>query len=572
MASLLVLKGANQGQRLTLDGKDHITMGRNRDCTVVIESPAVSRVHARILRLGGKLFIEDGDGQGNFSRNGTFVNNQQISGQTPLKDNDRIKICDFLCTFHDAPTRAPLPSWAGGTEPEANVEEEPEGTSTVEATIGRLSNNQLLEAQPTEKISALLEISTYLAKTLELDTLMPRIAESLFQLFKQADRCFLILRDPADAAKLIPKMIKTRRPGNESSARFSKTIVRSCLESASAQLFDDASSAPQFALAQSVADFRIRSVMVAPMCGAADGTPFGVIQLDTQDRSKKFTQDDLKLLLGVANQAAVALENVQLHTSLVSQERSRRDMELAKQVQRSFLPQTLPNLPGYQFYAHYEPALVIGGDYYDFMPVGGRQVTLLGDVAGKGVSAALLMAKLSALARFCMLTEAEPAVAITKLNDELLLGDLLDKFVTLAAVVLDPAKHQVTVVNAGHVTPMIYRQFAGTLEDAIDAESCGLPLGVMPGYKYNSVQAELRPGDTLLLFTDGVTDAQNNKPKPSRFEMSGVYEAVQQVRSVPDEPMTPVRLGERLIKAVKQFSVGTNQYDDIALVSFGRVS
>ncbi|MBL8799899.1 MAG: SpoIIE family protein phosphatase [Planctomycetia bacterium] len=570
MASLLTLKGATPGQRLTLDGKDPVTLGRAQTCTMVLESPAVSRVHALIKSVNGKLFIEDGDGKAP-SRNGTYVNNQAITAATPLKDNDRIKICEFLFTFHDQPVRPPLPAWAEGGEGEGNTDEDGEGTSTVEATLSRQSTNQLLEAQPAEKIAALLEISTYLARTLELDTLMPRIAESLFQLFKQADRCFLILRDPADAAKLIPKMIKTRRAGGETSARFSRTIVKVCLDSASAQLFDDASSAPQLALAQSVADFRIRSVMVAPLCSATDGKPFGVIQLDTQDRSKKFTQDDLKLLLGVANQGAVALENVQLHTSLVTQERSRRDMELAKQVQRSFLPQTLPKLPGYQFYAHYEPALVIGGDYYDFMPVDGRQVTLLGDVAGKGVSAALLMAKLSALARFCMLTEPEPAAAITKLNDELLLNDLLDKFVTLAAVVLDPAKHQVTVVNAGHVTPMIYRQFGGKLEDAIEAESCGLPLGVMPGYKYTSVQAELRPGDSLLLFTDGVTDAQNNQPKPTRFEMSGVYETVQQARPVPGEPITATQLGERLIKAVKQFSVGTNQYDDIALVCFGRV-
>jgi len=566
MASLLILKGANQGQRMPLDGKDRITLGRNRDCTVVIDSPAVSRIHAQIVRVNGKFFIEDGDGKGP-SRNSTFVNNQKIAAQTQLKDNDRVKICDFLFTFHDG--TAPLK-----VAPEELPEEEqaePEGSSTVEATVGSVPANQLLESQPTEKLTALLEISTYLSKTLELDTLMPRIADSLFQLFKQADRCFLILGDKDDPnGKLVPKMIKTRRPGQESSASYSRTIARRCLETGDSLLSEDASADQKFGLAQSIADFRIRSVMLAPLCAVADGKPFGLIQLDTQDRTKKFSQNDLKLLKGVANQAAVALENVQMHASLMSQERARRDLDLARQVQRSFLPQTLPNLPSYQFFAHYEAALTIGGDYYDFVPRGHELCVMLGDVAGKGVAAALLMAKLSALARFCILTETEAAAAVTKLNDQLLMGDLLDKFVTFAVVILDPATHRATIVNAGHVVPLVYRQQTGSLDDAIGGDDSGLPLGVMPSYQYTSVQVELGPGDSLLLFTDGVTDAQNAQNKQERFEMTGVHAAIKQARTSPTEVVTPVKLGEKLIKTVKQYSAGISQYDDIALVCFGR--
>jgi len=567
MAVLHILKGANQGQRLPLE-EDRITLGRNRDCSVIIDFPAVSRVHAHILRIDGKYYIEDGDGQGTASRNGTFVNNQQVNKPTVLKDQDRIKICDFLCTFHDDPPLMPLPHALRDEEEEAEPPEEDPSSTVVEAKLGRLSASQVLDAQPTEKISALLDISTHLSKTLELETLLPRIAESLFQIYKQADRCFLIQQETRGdpASKLVPKLIKTRRAGGEANARFSRTIAKQCLETGQAFLSEDASTDSRFGLAQSIADFRIRSVMVAPLC-AAEGKPFGVIQLDTQDRTKKFTQDDLKLLIGVGNQAAVSLENVQLHQTVVARERSQRDLELAREVQRSFLPQQAPVVARYEFYSHYESALEIGGDYFDFIPLpDGQLAIVLGDVAGKGVAAALLMAKLSAEARYCMLWYPDPAVAITRLNDSLLRAGLLDKFVTLAAVVLNPTTHTVTVVNAGHLTPLLWRQSDGSLDDAVDAEVSGLPLGVMEGYEYASAQTTLQPGDSILVFTDGITDAQ--AVKGDRFEMTGVREAL---KNVPGQAGA-AQLGDRLVKAVKAHALGKPQYDDIALVSFGRVS
>src|SRR5207248_3925661 len=141
------------------------------------------------------------------------------------------------------------------------------------------------------------------------------------------------------------------------------------------------------------------------------------------------------------------------------QQRVQRDLELGESVQRAFLPQALPEVDGYQFFAQYKSALTIGGDYYDFIPLpDGKLAVLLGDVAGKGVPAALLMAKLSAEARYCMLMAPDdPAKAVTCLNDvlaHLLQSGNMDRFVTLAAAVLDPAKNAVTLLNAGHMPPL----------------------------------------------------------------------------------------------------------------------
>jgi len=560
MASLLVLKGANQGQRLTLDG-ERVTLGRDPASDVVLGGTAVSRRHATIVRLHGQYYIEDGDGTvPGRSRNGTFVNNEAVPvpGRLSLRHNDRIKICDFLFTFHDL---KPLPEALRAEEPDAN-EDTLQPPPPVEAAVSHLSSSLLLETQPAEKLKAILDISGILSKTLEVDPLLPKIVDSLFNLFKQADRGFVILLDEA-TKRLVPKVIKTRRPQDEANARFSRSIVRPCLETVQALLSDDAATDKRFAMSQSIADFSIRSVMCAPLW-STDGKGLGVIQLDTQDRRKKFTQDDLNLLVGVASQASIALENAKLHQESLARERLKRDMDLARQVQLSFLPLRLPEVSGYEFYASYEPALEVSGDYYDFIPLSQQRLgILLGDVAGKGVAAALLMAKFSAEARACMVSEGDPAAAATRLNATMHQAGLTDRFVTLAAVMLDPLTHTVTLVNAGHPSPLILRQ-AGTLEEAAPKEVAGLPIGVLDGYRYVGREVRLGPGDSLFIFSDGVPEAMD--VHEVQFQSQGIRALLQ------GQTASPRALGERLVKAVKQHAAGRSQHDDITLVCFGRTS
>jgi serine phosphatase RsbU (regulator of sigma subunit)/pSer/pThr/pTyr-binding forkhead associated (FHA) protein len=541
MPALHIIKGANEGALVPLEG-DKFILGRNPDCAVVIPVTSVSREHAQILRLGTRFFIEDKG-----SRNGTFVNDRAITGRTQLKNNDKIRICDFQAAF---------------LEKDSDEEGEPESTSTVEAMISQ-SSQQLLHEQPAEKLRGLLEISSNLSKTLELDALMPKIVESLFNLFRQADRCFIIQTEEG-SKKLMPKVVRTRRPQDETNARPSRTIVQRCLDTAQAFLSDDASRDDRIQLSQSVVDFRIRSVMCVPLCDA-NGKAFGVIQLDTQDRSKKFTQDDLKLLYGVAHQAAIALDNARLHAEAVARERLRRDLELAHKVQLSFLPARLPEVGGYEFYAHYEPANEVGGDYYDFIPMPqGRLAISVGDVAGKGVSAALLMAKLSSDARFSLLTEPDLRKATARLNDLLYeFTSPMDRFVTLAGVILEPQRHALTLVNAGHLSPMIYRKGSGTLTEAMPKERSGVPLGIMADYTFDTSQLALEPGDSLLMFSDGVIDALDVREKP--FGMAGVRRALEDAGDAAAKA-----LGERITRAVQQHASNRPPHDDVTLVCLGR--
>lgn len=555
MASLLILKGPNQGMRIPLN-QDKIVMGRHSDCDVVINVPAVSREHARIIRTNGKYFVEDLK-----SRNGTLVNGQAIETEKlhPLFDNDQIKICDFICSFHEL-ERKPLPAELAR---ETQENQETEGSSTVEASIST-SSSLVVEQQSAERLRAILDIMGKLVGTLQLDELLPKIVDRLFELFRQADRGFIILKEEP-SGRLIPRVIKTRRPQDEANARFSKSIVKMCLERGEGFLCDDAASDSRFSLSQSIADFRIRSVMCAPLIGQ-DGKAYGVIQLDTQDRSKKFHPDDLSLLVGVGNQAAIAVDYAKRHEEQLARDRIRRDLELAQQMQLSFLPRVLPNVPGYECFAHYEAALEVGGDYYNIEPLADQRIAVtVADVAGKGVPAALLMAKLSSDARFCLHTAVSPSMAVSKLNDLLVpQTSQNDRFVTFASMVLDPRQHQVTLVSAGHQSPLLYRSSRDSLEEAMPTEVIGLPLGVCESAQYEAWQVQLEPGDFLLCFTDGVTDAKDKQGR--QFQTSGIYEALRL------RPSGPREAGERLIKAVKLHSAGCPQYDDITVVCFGRAS
>jgi serine phosphatase RsbU (regulator of sigma subunit)/pSer/pThr/pTyr-binding forkhead associated (FHA) protein len=555
MASLTVLKGVNQGTVLPLEG-EKIILGRNADCQVVINVPAVSREHAQIRRIQGKFYIEDLK-----SRNGTFVNNQEVTARVLLKDNDRVKICDNVYVFAEADAKPPLPAdlrRGGGAEA---VEEE-ESSSTVEATLSH-SSKRILEAQPAEKLAFLLEITGELTQTFALNQLLPKIVDSLFHVFRQADRGFIILTEEG-MDRLIPTVVRTRRPHEESSARFSQRIVRRCLETGEGLLSEDATADKRFDLSQSIADARIRSVMCAPLLGRSSGRAFGVIQLDTQDRSKKFNAEDLKLLMAVAGQAAIALENARMHETLVARAGLERDLSLANKVQLSFLPKRPPQVAGYEFFAHYEPAQEVGGDYYDFIPMPNQKIAvMIGDVAGKGVPAALLMAKVSSDARFTMLTERNAADAVSRLNELMQEAGLLDRFVTLSAAVLDPLTHEVTFVNAGHLPPLLFRATTGKFVEGAPRDLAGFPLGVADGIPYEASTVQLSPGDAIVLCTDGVTEAKDKQDHEFNTERT--------IAALQASPCTPRAMGPRLVSAVKQHAAGCKQHDDITVVSFGRM-
>jgi hypothetical protein len=346
-----------------------LSIGRDDTCDVPIPNNAVSRKHAQVLLANGQVILEDLK-----SRNKTYLNNQEVNGTVALKNDDRIKICDYLFRFHDekaAATPSPAaPARRPAAQPEDDDADPDETAVQVQHTVARGAARQLLEVQPAERLRALLDISRELSRTFELDPLLPQIADTLFGVFRQADRCFIVMLD--EAGRMVPKATKSRRARGDDE-RFSKTMVRKCLESGEAYVTEDASNDAQLGAAQSIAAIQIRSAMCVPLL-TADGKPLGAIQLDTHDFTKKFKADDLSLLSIVANFASVAVEKAQLVGVMLDRQKQQQEIEIARKVQLGFLPQTCPEIEGYEFFAFYSAAQTVGGDYYDFIQLpGGRK-------------------------------------------------------------------------------------------------------------------------------------------------------------------------------------------------------
>ena len=369
--------------------------------------------------------------------------------------------------------------------------------------------------KPEIKLKAILEITRNLSSELKIDAVAPKILDSLMELFPQAERLFLILVDPV-TKRLVRKAFKHRPgkkslfatsvPADEVPMSISRSIVNHVLLQKKAVLSQDAGADKNLPTSASIADLKIRSVMCVPLL-TPDKEALGIIQLDTSDR-KQFAQEDLDVLAAVAGQAAISIQNAQMHESLLERERLTRDLKLAEQVQKRFLPQTVPMIAGFEFFAHYDPAYEVGGDYYDFVPLPGDKLAIaVGDVSGKGVSAALMMAKFSGDTRYCILTENSPSEAANELNTLLFSAGIEERFITLSLSILDPQRRTLSITSAGHL-PLLVRRSNGTV-DEVGEEIAGFPLGIVPEGDYRQTEIALHPGDVVAVFSDGVTDARN---------------------------------------------------------------
>jgi len=483
----------------------------------------------------------------------------------PLGEGDRLVICDQEFRFysgHGTGLLDPLRNLEESSAVELVDDRTVAGRASVMATfdVSGGSASWGLSAKPEVKLAALMEISNGLAQTFSVEDILPKLLDSLFKIFVQADRGFVVMQPKADGPPVVVAD-KSRRPGAEDRMRISRTIVEEAMKTKKAILSADAASDERFGMAQSIADFSIRSMICAPMIGL-DAQPIGVIQIDTLNQRARFTDQDLEVLATVASQAALAIDNAKMHEQVVLQRAMQRDLELARRMQRTLLPSAPPQVPGYFFFDYYQAARQVGGDYYDYVPLpGGRYAVIVGDVAGKGVPAALIMARLSADVRFSLASETDPAKAVMQINDGFCRRDWGDRFVTMLVAVLNPAANELTIVNAGHMAPILRRREGAVSELGEDA--AGLPLGVAEGYEYESFTHKVEPGDVLTIFTDGFSEAMNNER-----ELYGIERLKTQISS----PIgSLVDFGKHILEDVNKFVDGYDQSDDMCLVCFGRV-
>ncbi len=587
MAVLEVLKGKNPGQLIEVQS-ERTVFGRHPHCQVVLENAAVSRYHTQIVDAHGDFVIEDLR-----SRNGTHVNETQVEGRQKLANGDVIRVCDFAFRFLLNPPsdskllkpgsvagddikvgpRSSLDAMSGQTAPDDEEEEEEpkqeakleeDDRSSIISTLdaGSSSSDLRLNVKPETKLKAILEITKVLSGSLGLDQVLDKTLEGLFRIFQQADEGFIMLREE-EKKKLVVKATKTRhKTESDDQVHVSMTIVRKALETSEGILSANALEDSRFRASESLSSLRIRSMICAPLVSKELG-PLGVIQITTNDVGAQFRSEDLDLLISVAMQVALAVENAYLYHQALKQRDLERDLEFATQVQLGFLPHARPKLPGYEFADYYEPAQRVGGDYFDYIQLpNGKLAVALADVAGKGVPAALLMARLYSSVRYHLISEPDAATAMGGLNAEISVSGLGHRFITCLIMIIDPQTQQMTLVNAGHLAPL--RRSPTGKVDSIGVAESGMPLGIMADQKFQQTKYDLNPGESWLVFTDGVTEAMRS-PKE-------IYGNKRLIELVSKQSGNIASLVKAVVEDVEAFVEGRPQSDDICLVGFQRLA
>jgi serine phosphatase RsbU (regulator of sigma subunit) len=565
MAVLKQVTGDLAGTLVELK-RDVTVIGRLPECDITLTANGVSRRHAEIRKVGQACILTDLN-----SLNKTLVNDTALQGGVdhPLKENDRINICgvEFVYYAVEPPkTKDPEPAADLMVVTESDGRENPDFL-TLEASR---SSTTASVVHPEVKLKAILEITRSLSNELRIDAVAPKILDSLMQVFPGAERLFLMLQDPS-SKRLVRKAFKHRPqkrtsflrtvPEDEVPTSISRSIVDYVLGQKKAVLSQDAGEDKNLAGSASIADLKIRSVMCVPLL-TPDNKALGILQLDTSDR-RQFNEDDLDVLAAVASQAAISIQNASTLELLLERERLNRDLKIAEQVQKKFLPQVVPTLQGYEFFAHYQPTYEVGGDYYDFVPLPSDRMALaLGDVSGKGVAAALMMAKFSGDTRYCILTENEPAPTATRLNSLLCSAGIEDKFITLSLCVLDAPTRKLTLTSAGH-TPVLIRRADGRVEE-VGQEVSGVPLGIMEDSQYQQAEVQLNEGDVVVIYSDGVTDARS--PGDELYDSQNNHRLLKRVAQ---SSGGPVAVGRSILQDIREFSAEHSQADDITLVCLG---
>ena len=324
----------------------------------------------------------------------------------------------------------------------------------------------------------------------------------------------------------------------------------------------DASEAERTALAD------LSTELLVPLPGRKNLA--GVMALGPKRSEEPYSRTDRQLLQSIASQTGLALENAELlehlTTEISHRERISREMEIAREVQERLYPQVYPNLPGIDLAGFCRPAQAVGGDYYDFFilpPYRGDEERLalaLGDISGKGISAALLMASLRASLRSAaQLQPGDLATLMRHVNRLVYESSTTNRYATFFYAELDPETRVLTYVNAGHNPPLVLR---GT--ETIPLEATGTVIGLIPNVVYTRSAVRLQPGDVLIAFTDGISEAMNAAEE--EWGEANMVAAAQTLLTQPACSTTAQQLITCIVQAADRFTAGAPQHDDMTLL------
>jgi phosphoserine phosphatase RsbU/P len=536
--------------RLRLIGKDgserdfplsdgDLIIGRTIDAGLRLQGTEVSRRHCKLSVNSGHFRIEDLG-----SSNGTYVNGSRLRSATDLQPGDEIRVGPHQMRFE---------SDLGS----------PESFTILGQAKAVMSNPDLFRENASAKLKAVLALSQLVASASDLDEVFERLLNHLLLLFPKADYGAVVL---SGSEELVVRAGKPRRPSQEGLHSFSRSVARSAITDGVGVLGEDALSDHRFKEAMTVVTLGIRSFLCAPMM-LPDGRCLGAVQLTRQGAGRPFTDEDLNLLTAVTLQLATVVENRRLQQEMLVKVRMERELSVARQIQESFLPQSSPQAapPGIELFCRVYPALQVSGDFYDYFQNGQDQLTFaIADVCGKGMPAALFMTMCLTLLRHVGPAGRGPATTLEALNRAISHNNRGSLFVTVALGAWDAFKNEVILAYGGHPAGFI-RRSNGVVENAGENTGSLLGYGEFP-CPATDLRIPLEPGDALLLYTDGVTEAVEGG---AGEEIYGSARLRELIATLPSEER-PEQWAARIHAVINQFGKSAPLSDDLTLLILRR--
>lgn len=407
-----------------------------------------------------------------------------------------------------------------------------------------------------EELSILNEVSTAVSSTSSLDATVDLIVQKCVKHLK-VEQGAVLLFDKLEAGSALKTMVrKVESDSGEIPMRLGDQITGWMLKNQKALIVNDFEREKRFRAPSERGG--IHSLLCVPM--KLKGRLIGVLNVFNKKGGTGFSAGDQRLLSIIATQSAQVVENARLMEEEKALEILQEELRLAREIQRNLLPKRPPDVTGYGISGLSEPAKRVGGDYFDFLSLGGNRLGLcLADVSGKGITAALLMSNVQATIRSQSRLAPDAGACVSRSNDMLHASTDSDKFVTMFYGVLDTQTHRLEYCNAGHNPPVMLSGGNG----AVLLETGGPVLGVVPGFPYQRGEAEFRPGQTLLIYSDGFSEAMNQRLEEFTDErLRASAEA--------NAELPPGRILEVLLHEVNEFCGDAPQADDMTIMAVQR--
>lgn len=525
-----------QAKTITLQG-DHFTLGRSSTTELCFpEDAGLSRQHMAFEREGDDWNVRDLG-----SKNGTLLNNNRLNGAVRLRPGDRIAAGHLVMVYDDQ----------GRSQPAADVtfvqlanEGDNPTSSTVVTDLKGLLGGKTLETGAVQ-MAALLKAGNELRGVRSLPELFQMILDLSIEAVG-AERGVLMTQE-ADGELVV-------RSAKGSAFRISTAVRDRVLNTHDSVLVRDTMLDDAFKQRQSIVGQRVRTFMAAPL--QTKDRIIGLIYVDSPSLTRVFNKDDLNLLTVMANIAAVRIEHARLAEVENMERLMAHELDQAAEIQRRFLPAQAPQVPGLDLSGHNAPCRTVGGDYFDFFPYpSGRVAMVLGDVSGKGMPASLLMMQFQARVQLLIEEPESLAAVVTRLNRLTSTNCPSNRFITFFMCLVDGTTGDLVFANAGHNPPLLLR--ADSRVEWLEAGGC--PLGIIPMMKYDEARERLDPGDVLVVFSDGVTDAMN--PQGDEFGEARLAEVVSDHRGE-----SAGAILDAVNHAITVWAAGTPLPDDLTLL------